>query len=139
LQKTITWAGSPDEGEESDIKMIKGTYVSEQFTWNTSVITVDGSSGEQWMPAVNVNPEGILSILYYSSGTSGSDPINIILKHSTDGGGFFITNNVGSSFTVTESNGFIGDYHGLASWFGHAYAPIKLLLLVGLIAIGVSN
>lgn len=54
----ITWAAQPQGGNHADIRMIKGYYVDGQFTWNTSVITVDGSSGEQWMPAINVNPEG---------------------------------------------------------------------------------
>ena len=119
----LIWSAKAQEVEgNADIMMIKGSINSGQFSWNTNIISVDGSSGEQWMPAINVNPDGVLSILYYSSGSNLNDPIYTKLRYSSNGGSNFTELNVGSTngFTITGTT-FLGDYHGLTSWFGKAY------------------
>lgn len=118
----LIWSARAVEGGDANIRMIKGSLSGGQFSWNTNVISIDGSTGEQWMPAMNVNPDGVLSTLYYSSGSLETDPIFTKLRYSTNGGSNFSEMNVGSvnGFNISGIT-FLGDYHGIASWFGKTY------------------
>ncbi|MCK6620135.1 MAG: exo-alpha-sialidase [Calditrichaceae bacterium] len=128
----VVWAGKG--GNDANILMFKGGISSGVFRWVRDLITneisifnVDISSGEQWMPAVSVAPDGVLYFFYYSSGTVWNDPIYAHLKYTTDGGNTFQgPYSLGSAngFTIINDTelSFLGDYHGVASSEGLAYA-----------------
>jgi hypothetical protein len=84
----LVWSDKqPASGDTPDIMMLIGEDTGSGYSWTTA--TIDGASGDQWMPAVSVSPDGIVSVLYYSSNPGVSDPIRTYFKYSSDGGSTF--------------------------------------------------
>jgi hypothetical protein len=122
----VTWSGKQSPSGNPDVLMVRWKKnAGGSFEWS-NVEVVEGSTGEQWMPAVGTSPDGVISILYYSNPSSASGgQIYTYLKSSTNGGQNFSTATlVGTStgFNVTVGEKFVGDYFGLACWFGKAHA-----------------
>lgn len=120
----ITWSGKQSSIGNPDILMVRWKKnAGGSFEWS-AVETIDQSAGDQWMPAVEVSPDGVVSVLYYSSQIGASDPIYTYLKNSANGGASFsspIPVGMSSGFTISGTT-FLGDYHGVANWFGKAHA-----------------
>ncbi|HLA68441.1 MAG TPA: T9SS type A sorting domain-containing protein [Bacteroidota bacterium] len=119
----VAWANK--QSGTADIVYLKATRNQNgSLTWGSNV-TVDGSSGDQWMPAISIDVGGVISVLYYStSGPDQSIPIYSKFRYSTNGFASFTETIVGESggFTTLGTEGFVGDYHGLFSRLGKAYA-----------------
>lgn len=122
----VVWAGKQSSSGNPDILIVRWKKnAGGNFEWS-GVEIVDQATSDQWMPAISVSPDGVVSTLYYSSQTGASDPIYTYLKTSTNGGQSFSgVVNIGTTmgFTIEPTgNTFLGDYHGVASWFGKAFA-----------------
>ncbi len=122
----VIWSGKQSANGNPDVLIVRWKKnAGGNFEWS-GIEIVDQSTGDQWMPAINVSPDGVASVLYYSSQTGMSDPIYTYLRNSTNGGQSFSgIVNVGTAtgFTIEQSGStFLGDYHGLAGWFGKANA-----------------
>ncbi len=106
----------------SNIALIRGEKIGSNYQW-TSVSTVAGGSGHQWMPAISVRADGIVGLLYSSSEEAVNQPVYTYFRYSTDGGASFSSQiEVGSSFLIEPTGGtFIGDYDGLTSGHGDFY------------------
>lgn len=114
----VTWASASNL---SDILFVKGTkQTNGSITWPTQTTNIESASGDQFMPAISVAPNGVISVFYFTSGNDDiSTPIYGKLKYSSNNGSSFTAKPVfgGFSFSATD-NFFVGDYHGLASWIG---------------------
>ncbi len=118
----VIWSGRQTQNGSADVLLIKGTPTGGGVSWS-NVIVVEGSTYEDWMAAPTVSPDGVLSILYYSSGNQVADPIHTFLKYSVNGGNSFTDfGEVGTAFTITPEASFMGDYHGLSAWIGKSFA-----------------
>lgn len=119
----VTWASKSNPDSRSEIKIISGEEVGGSFQWGNPT-TVVANANENWQPAISVSPDGVLNIFYYSSSPSHSTSIYTYLKYSTNGGLNFTTVTVGdpSGFPIPQVLTFLGDYFGLTTWFGKAYA-----------------
>ncbi len=116
----IVWADKAGN-LNSDIKLVKAKKENDgTVTWEFKGFIITGE-GYQFNPAISVTPDGVISILYYSTTEEANTPVYTYLVRSTDGG-----NSFGGRVTIGETDGFVcnkflGDYQGLASWFNTAY------------------
>ena len=120
----VVWSGRQTVNGTADILMFRGTPSGNGVSWSNIIAVESSSTTHDWMAAPSVSPDGILSILNYSTGTADSDPIFTLLRFSTDGGNSFSSpTNVGSNngFTIGSANTFMGEYQGLTSWLGRVY------------------
>jgi|GEM_PF-4182607 len=119
----IVWANNNTDGY-SDIKLIKGKKETDgSVTWQNKGFIITGT-GHQFNPSISVSQDGIVSVLYYSTTNESDSPVYTYLVKSTNGGNSFgsrVTLGEANGFTLGD-NGFLGDYHGLASWFNEAFA-----------------
>ena len=120
----VVWSGRQSENGTADVLMIRGTPSGGGVNWSGIIPIAQSTVNLDWMGVPSVSPDGILSILYYNSNENFEEPIYTFLRYSIDGGGSFNQIAVGSpgGFNIENALTFLGDYHGLASWLGNAYA-----------------
>jgi len=122
----VTWAGKQGTNEHADILLVKGTKQPDKsIAWDSIKKVIDNSSGDQFMPAISVAPNGVISVFLYTTADDAiSTPIYGKINYSSNNGGSFTPKPVfgGFSFSDMDNNLFIGDYHGVASWLGKVYA-----------------
>ena len=120
----ITWAADMrfQQASYSDIYVLKGQR-NANSVWEWSVANNGWrlKPGPQWMPAINITPDGVLGIFYYSSQSeSYNEPISAILRKSYDGGTIWENglslNSPGFTIPYNEPT-FLGDYHGVTGWY----------------------
>jgi Secretion system C-terminal sorting domain len=124
----IVWAdqrtSSPGSGTP-DILLIKS--IDQGSTWSQPIRVNDVTTGDQWMPWVDVGPDGAVNIVFYDS---RNDPDNffteVYVARSNDGGQSFVNYKVSDvQFAPVAipgyASGYMGDYIGIASGQGKAY------------------
>jgi hypothetical protein len=127
----LTWANK-GTSNSADVVLRVGTRSGGSISWSNSINLAAGGNDE-WMPAVNVNPDGRWNLLYYYVGPA-NDEISVQLREypagSTTASAWW---DVGMEprFRVSAFV-FLGDYVGVAGWYGKAYATwIEARGLVG--------
>ncbi len=114
----LTWA------QPGAIKI--STSIDRGETWATPWRVNAPSNGDRWNPSITVNPDGIISIIYYDC---RNDPANKKIEtwvsQSSDGGATFNDSRVSDeSFYAypTGSGNYWSDYVGIASTRDVAFA-----------------
>ena len=121
----VVWSGKPvwNPGHFGPCILMRRGREGAGGNWTWSVRDVDVDTDLSWNPAVNVNPLGVLSVLYYTSVDEVyTTPIYVKVKESYDGGNNWeLSHLLNSGFTIPNVKTFLGDYQGLASWYKKGY------------------
>ncbi|GAB4372184.1 MAG: hypothetical protein Kow0042_15370 [Calditrichia bacterium] len=115
----VVWADSMYG--DPDILMIKSTDGGE--TWQEIIRVNDdpiGNGIDQWFPWIDVNPYGVINVVYYDS---RNDPANMMtdvwVAQSSDGGetltNFRISDTASTIPPIIPDNYYWGDYIGITS------------------------
>lgn len=126
----LVWADKRNAGQP-DIYLTKREPSTQ--TWSSPIRVDNDSTGkDQWFPWVNVDPNGLVHVVFYDSriDTTGNLMTAVFMATSRDGGETF-ENYLVSSIAFSPCNiydrgvgagtGFAGDYIGLTSDRRHAY------------------
>jgi hypothetical protein len=123
----IVWGAKGTGGDRADLHFSKSTDGG--LSWSTPIlVNSDGTTNDQWLPWITVNPNGLINIVFYDS---RNDPNNVLTEvwvaQSRDGGMSFTNFRVSDvAFEPCNINGtspgYMGDYIGITSDAGVAYA-----------------
>lgn len=93
-------------------------------TWNApSLVNDDGGISHQFFPWLTVDPvTGIVAIVFYDRRNTTGDATEVTVALSRDGGDTFTNLTVSESPFTPSDSVFFGDYIGIDSYDGVAYA-----------------
>ena len=121
----ITYAADPNpaDGDEADIFLIKSINGGANWAAPVKVNHDDTTSGDNILPWIDVKPNGTIDVAWYDR---RNDPLDILwdvyIARSTDGGASFSANvQVNDTSFATPTNGWLGEYLGLAVDGSDAY------------------
>jgi hypothetical protein len=117
----VVYADEPNQTAGAEVEFISSTDGG--ATFSAPVVINDTPIGQQFMPAVTVDAQGVIHASWFDTRHSPSDSsvYDIYATFSTDGGLTFRPNaRVTASINVGASP-FIGDYSGIAAGGGFAH------------------
>lgn len=123
----LVWSEKGSGNDRADIRFSKSTDGG--LNWIPSRrVNDDATSNDQWFPWISVNPYGVINIVFYDSRNDANNRYTEVwVAQSADGGESF------TNFRVSDyafmpcpiegaGTGYMGDYIGIASTAGAAYA-----------------